>query len=118
MPAMALSWRDAVIGTHRGDAAGFYEVIVEGWQTIPLRTDPAAAFNFAQAMKEGIDSFAEKAKYIFPDDIEIAPEALSEMFQTTNSILLGEAEVFTAEAGSLLDCLEEAGAALLEVLAV
>lgn len=81
MPPMELVWRVAYVDARTGDEVGNYELLVDSFKVIRLQRNPEAAFNFAQAMKEGIDSFAEKAKYIFPEDTVFQPETIQMWFQ-------------------------------------
>lgn len=121
MPPMELVWRVAYVDARTGDEVGNYELLVDAFKVVRLQRNPEAAFNFAQAMKEGIESFPEKAKYIFPEDTVFQPETIQMWFERSDSIRIADRLIFEAaevEAESLLECLEEAGAALLEVLAV
>jgi hypothetical protein len=119
-----LIWKVAYT-TKDGEEIGNYWLVVEGFEkAYALQRNGAAAFNFAQSMKQGIDWLIENAKFIWPQgELEEVPslETLEAMFQSSDSFLLGEEVVFeaaTVSAESLFDCLEELGIALLEVLTV
>lgn len=124
MAVSSLIWKVAYV-TKDGEEIGNYWLVVEGFEEVyALQRNGAAAFNFAQSMKQGLESLIENARFIWPEgELEEVPtlETLEAMFQGTDSFILGEEVVFEAasvSAESLLDCLEELGTALLELLTV
>jgi len=124
MPKSTLLWQVAY-KTKEGEEVGNYWLVVEGFDdAYRLQRNGAAAFNFAESMKKGLDGLLENGKYIWSlDDADQVPtlETLEGMFQGTDSFVLGEEVVFEAAsvgASSLFDSLEELGTALLEVLTV